>query len=320
MKVYGPQHRALSSSHIICGFKHLDLGQNHKAVAEFRLAGQLLHNSAGRLLSNFDNSDVQSRRVYRMQGTAFRGLMAAISKIIQDRGGQTDTYVQETFLGVQSLLKTSTSSALEQVAARFAAGSDSLSKLVRKNQDLHKQRKALDKQVLELRTADTSSVDKTTLNSMKKRIKDLGEQIQKSDLNLFLKFPQYSELSNPQPLTIEETQKLLRKGEGLVQFMFARNEGFAWLVTQQKSRWVKLNVKSIDINDMVYTLRAGLDRSSGDVIDTTIPGGMDDPSTHRSQGLKFDLSIAHKLYKKLFGQLEIDLKGIEHLIIIPQGA
>ena len=115
----------------------------------------------------------------------------------------------EAFQAAQWALTTSASQALAQMGARFAAGDNALSGLVRQRQDLVESWRNKDKQLLD--ALGRSDPDAQALSAkLRTELADLTRQIAGIDADLAAKFPEYAELSNPKPLAIADVQKLLQ--------------------------------------------------------------------------------------------------------------
>src|SRR5262249_33601483 len=101
----------------------------------------------------------------------------------------------------------------------------------------------------------------------------------------------------------------------------AKEETFVWVVTKADVRWLRLDLGEMSLTQSVAALRCGLDDAAWR--DDHCAGLLKTAYTpaEREAGKlpPFDLAIAHKLYKGLFGQTEDLIKG-KHLLIVPSGA
>lgn len=120
------------------------------------------------------------------------------------------------------------------------------------------------------------------------------------------KFPRYSELVNPQPLSIPAAQTILGSDEGL--FAFVSDDmtaaTYAFLITKEDARAYKIDLSETEISVMVGTLRSGIDISNSLDINSL-------PS--------FDMELSYQLYTKLFGPVEDMLGDVKHLLVVPSG-
>ena len=113
----------------------------------------------------------------------------------------------------------------------------------------------------------------------------------------------------------------LGPNESLVLILPTSEESFIWVVTKAGMRWVRSDLGTKALMNIVQALRCGLDeeqwatasraRHCADLLGLTeVP----DPS----RPLPFDLGKAYELYQALFGQVEDLIKG-KRLLIVPSG-
>ena len=155
----------------------------------------------------------------------------------------------------------------------------------------------------------TSILERFELSYDPKILKELSEvddKILVISRELEANFPRYSELVNPQPLSLNETQDLLGFEEGL--FTFISDEEteatYAFLVTKDDARAYKIDLSESALEETVSALRGDIDLSE-------VVSIGDLP--------RFDMDLSYELYSKLFGPVEDMLEGVEHLLVVPTG-
>ncbi|MDH6259332.1 CHAT domain-containing protein [Bradyrhizobium sp. BR13661] len=207
----------------------------------------------------------------------------------------------EAFGAAQRAHETRAGAALSQMAARFGAGNDAIAGLVRRQQDLRTSLETLGKRITsELGQADGKRNDqliaslRAQATQTQKSLDDVTAQLDRS-------FPAYAELSNPQPLSIAQTQALLRPDEALVTFIALSDKTYAFAVTREASALRQIPLGSREISDRVAHLRQGLANSE---------------TAHSS----FDLAASFELYNALFSQITADIAGKPKWLIVPAGA
>lgn len=121
-------------------------------------------------------------------------------------------------------------------------------------------------------------------------------------------FPDYVALTEPQPLTIAETQALLQPNEALVTIIVGPTRSFVWALSHERAEWAAIDAGAATLAEHVAVLRRGLDPNAPDQSDAT---GNVVPA--------FDVERAHTLYRLLFGTVAPVLAGKQHLIIVPTG-
>src|SRR5262249_10471371 len=98
------------------------------------------------------------------------------------------------------------------------------------------------------------------------RLVMIDGQIADIDERLRIDFPDYATFAQPLPLSVEEVQELLSPEEALVLILDTTEEAplpeetFIWVVTKQHSpRWVRSNLGTLKLLELVRILRCGLD-------------------------------------------------------------
>ena len=207
----------------------------------------------------------------------------------------------EAFSAAQRAHETSAGAALSQMAARFGAGNDAIAGLVRRQQDLKASLETLEKRVTsELGQADGKRNDaliaslRAQTAQTRKSLEDVSAQLDRS-------FPAYAELSNPRPLSIAQTQGLLKPDEALVAFIVRGDKTYALALTREASALRQIAFGGGEIGDRVAHLRLGLGN----------------PEAAQSS---FDLDASFELYDALFGPIVADIAGKPKLLVVPAGA
>jgi tetratricopeptide (TPR) repeat protein/CHAT domain-containing protein len=135
-----------------------------------------------------------------------------------------------------------------------------------------------------------------------------------SEVKLKERFPRFFDLLRPQPLSVDELQKLLRENEALVLLTpgdagmpAGERSGLVFVVTKTKIAWAEISVSALELRDRVQKLHLLLETAGGD----DVPGP-----------LSFDRAAAFSLYISLFGDPAIQsvLKGIDQWLLVPQGS
>ena len=196
-----------------------------------------------------------------------------------------------------------------------------LAQVVRERQDLERQWRALDARLNDA----VGKGDVALAAALRSELSGLNAKFAAIDARLAREFPDYAALSNPKPLSVAATQALLGSDEALFLTIDASNETFAWLVTKNDARWVKLALTPKDIADKVQALRCGLDYDGE-------WGATDKERAQRCLRLlklkaapkktdpePFDLAVAHDLYEGLFGPFKGLIRD-KQLLIVPSGA
>ena len=301
-------------------------GDSEKALVYSRMASRAVIAHAGTEAPGAAKKEkagglVEQRTDYFHRHVAYLELAA------RQRPELAGALTREGFEIAQWATQSSAAAALAQMAARQAKGGGALAALVRERQDRARQWQAVDQH---LNTALARGDGKRAEES-RGELSRLDAKLAEIDARLAREFPDYAVLSNPKPLSMIATQALLGADEALILVLETPELGqpfgaqtFAWLVTKNDFRWLKLPLAPRIIAEKVQALRCGLDytgewgseerrqRCLRLVSVKTPPATEDDP-------LPFDLQMAHELYETLFGAFKDAIRD-KQLLIVPTGA
>ena len=254
-------------------------------------------------------------------GSALRRLV----QVAYGTGTSNSELMNEGYIAAQRALDTSAALALSQLAARHATGEGALAGLLRERQDLVQELEGRDKLLIAAVAKTPDQRDRVDEDRLKSRIEEIGGRIDELDRSLHKQAPEYAALSKPTPISIADTQALLKPDEALLQFIDVQSvgrvpeTGFAWLVTKEGAEWVRLAVGTHGLARAVATLRCGLDArrwlDGGD----TLCGELLKLDKSDRAWLPFNLNAAFELYQTLIAPFEAKIKG-KHLLVVPSGA
>lgn len=116
------------------------------------------------------------------------------------------------------------------------------------------------------------------------------------------KFPDYADLVNPKPATIERTQQHLKADEVLVSWYFGEKEGFVWAISKSGApQFHAFPLGREAMAKMVTDLRKSLDAGVSSIDD--IPA--------------FDVVQSHALYQMILEPVRSSLQGKKALLAVP---
>ena len=199
---------------------------------------------------------------------------------------------------LQYALSSSSAEAVKKLALRYAAGSGELPKLIRRTQDLEQEFKAFDKILMAEISKPSNQRSETKEKNLRKRIDEIRAERKSISFQVERDFPEYVALSNPKPLTLNETQELLTDDEAVVAFQIFEDNSYAFVVTKDDGYWTEIPAKAKDISALVKRLRKQMENQ-----DTG----------------QYDADAAYELYKALFAPIADKLKGKARLSILPHG-
>ena len=237
----------------------------------------------------------------------------------------------QLFRSVQWMTGAGASAALSQLAVRFLAEDQKLSDLIRERQDLRARWQALDRAIINVKSYSSKRRNRGAEINLQMLLEATEKRISEIDILLKKEFPDYSALSLSQPLSVKSVQDTLKPDEALVYFVNTRkwentsDETFIWVVTKNDTQWVKSDLGTKALDDMVTALRCGLDSSVWQdkrktaSCSSLLKSDYSYSNYRLGQPLPFDTNTAFELYKGLFGEVEGLIKN-KKLLLVPSGA
>jgi CHAT domain-containing protein len=230
----------------------------------------------------------------------------------------------EAFQMVQRAESSRTATALGQMAARFSSGEGTLATLVRERQDLGDEWQALDARLAAALAAPSAQRNRDGELVLRQRLSTIAGRLDGLNARFAKELPEYAALTNPQPLSIADVQRLLRAGEALLLIASHTHESLIWVVSTDRVQWMRVPLGEQEIAGEVAALRCGLDDSLWDVAESydkcaeTIKKYRYDANFDGQfvRILPFDLNRAHELYKALLAPFE-GMIANKHLLFVP---
>jgi CHAT domain-containing protein/Tfp pilus assembly protein PilF len=207
---------------------------------------------------------------------------------------------------IQSESQSSAAAAVDKLAVRLAAGSDGLAELVRKDQDLAAEAKALDKAIIVAMSGAASKRDLASENRNRARLSAIEVERTALQKRLAAEFPDYAALSNPLPVKTDEIRTLLTADEAIVVFSVIEAQSYVIAITHDGFDWKPIALGADDVAKNVAAFRRGLDVSRA--------------SDANGKTALFDLARANELYVALLGPVDTLIKDKRSLLVVPSGA
>ena len=238
-------------------------------------------------------------------GQAHRGTSLAVlsgseqAKLINARQTLADSY------NVLQLTATSeAAAAVAKLSQRFAAGSDDLAALVRRDQDLSAERERLDKALIAAASKPPKERNAAQEEQQRQHLAAIAAEQQRIQTSLSQRFPDYVALSRPAPLSIQETQVLLADDEAMVAISIEEKKSYAWVITGSDAFWTEIPANSKEISEKIAHLRRSL---------TFEAGG-------KSVDLPFDAALSHQIYQQTLGPIAAKISGKKRISVFANGA
>jgi CHAT domain-containing protein/tetratricopeptide (TPR) repeat protein len=238
---------------------------------------------------------------------------AAFRVADRDKANAT-SLMQEAFRIAQWANDTAASSAAAQMAARLGAGDTGLGRLVRERQDLENRWQTSDKALtsaLSLPLERRAGADERA----RRQLAEIDARLAAVDVRLKAQFPQYFALVKGEPVESDEIARLLDPNEALVQYVFAKEEGFAWLITRSTQRWARIALDAHTLSKKISALDCGLDPADwDDDRGRDVCRQLVGTAPEKNGPLPFDVGKAYELYQVLLGSFASEIAGKRLLI------
>lgn len=242
------------------------------------------------------------RQVIRKALEKQLGLLSQISKKIEaPRRVQVEKL---SFQTAQLMGVASASSAISQMAARFAAGDNKLAKLARERQNLLIEWNELSIATSQsLKQSSTASVvfNPTVIASA---LDEVEKKIAEIDNQLIANYPEYYQLSSTNPSTISDIQNLLRDDEALITFSIGTSSSYVQLVKKDGFEFIQVDVNEADLREAVRQLRLSLSPKNVSSLGDIPP---------------FNQTVAFNLYQRLLAPISSQLDNIRLLLTVSDG-
>ena len=273
-------------------------GKSSPAANEFKQSIPILINQAQNDAENATGSFIQTQRLNFVLSN-YLGLLAQTAKANPSQSGDA---AAEAFQIADVARGSGVQRALTESAARASIKDPQLATLARQEQDLQRRINTLSDLLTGLLSAPVNQQLPGVQAKLKADIDTFKAQRDPIKKEIEKKFPDYAELVDPKPATVERTQKLLKPNEVLVSWYFADAVGYVWAISKDAPvQFVQLPIGRAQIAKEVAQLRKSLD-----------PG-----VTTIEEIPPFDVALANQLYQQILAPVESALKGKKVMIVVP---
>lgn len=250
-------------------------------------------------------------------GTCLVGLALYVTVNSSAIAGQQDaSLMNKAFISAQRLQYSETANVLDNVSAQFSAKSGPLADLIKQNRTA-KQRFKITNDNLLAALAETQGPSTNRTQSYRKELGELQTLIEQTETQIAQLFPEFSNISNPLPLSIAETQSLMMPNEAIVLMVASEEASFIWAISQDKAQWARVPVSKMETQERIQALRQTLSfEPSGDLEPQNRAAISPFQQRLDENQTDFAYEIAQRLYKQLFQPIEdvIEDKAILGLV------
>lgn len=287
----GERNWDTAMSRAMLGAAKLRLGDVPGSLADFDAATPILLQSSRQTDSDEEGGSAARDAQLRV---VLESMMRALA--VSRRPGAAE----ESFRLADAIRGQGVQRALAQSSARAAASDPALAELVRNEQDTQKQVGALQgllTNVLAAPERDDAAVRalRTQIDTLRSARAAIRQEIEK-------RFPDYVNLIDPRPATVEQARAALRPGEALIATYVGREQSFVWAVPKTGAPAFAGVAKGRKaMAETVAALRKALDPNAGTLGD--IPA--------------FDVGLASQLYDDLLKPVEAGFANANSLLVVP---
>ena len=250
----------------------------------------------------------------------FDGLVSAAMQVREIMPTEKASLSERAFEASQLSSQARAGAAMLQMAARQPHRNPELAHIIRDRQDLIEEAEKQERALISSISGAPETRDAEREKALRDRLDAIDHDVIAIDIRLGAEFPEYFSLVESQPITLQQIQKLLQDDEALVSYHLAPKDGFAWAITRDKVKWVKLDSGGDAITKQVTTLRCGLDAQAWTTPRCAELTGQryttQDQDADRPP--HFNHARAFSLYRTLFGQIEEVVEG-KRLLVVPTG-
>ena len=289
MRALFGEGRALAEALMVQAAIERDAGQPQQALALWRTARDML-------LS--DRATLAQLRAEDIEG--YLDLLFSLAGTDTDTGG--NALLDEAFTVSQLGQTPAAGRAVTQAAARLAESDPAVREVARALQDALKMRQDTQYELGLEQSKPATTRNIAREEALAAKLRAATTDYQRLEERLQVQFPRYGRLVTPTPLNAAAVAKLLGRGEALLRILPGKNATWVFLVKADGTlHGAAVTLPAAQLTAEVERLRAGVDGSSGQLPD-------------------FNLTLAHELYQQLLGSMEPALAGVQHLIVVPEGA
>ena len=281
-------------------FKAYALAANNNADAANMIYKKTIPIIINQIRGDLEN-DTNSIKYQNQIKFLLEGYLDVLAHQIEDKTNLPDV-ASEAFQIADIARGSSVQRALTASAARANIKDPQLAALARKEQDIQRRTLTLSDLLTSLRSAPTSQQLPSIQNNIQVDLEMLKLERDSLKKEIERKFPDYANLVEPKPASIEAVKKVLKEDEVLLSWYFTDKSAYLWGITKDgPPAFIKLSISRNEMAKEVSDLRKSLDPNAAYI--ETIPA--------------FDVALAHKLYSQILAPVESLLVGKRLMISVP---
>ena len=300
--IFGPDHYNIAE---VQGFRATALaakGNKEQALEAFSAAMPVLLDRSRGGEDEGATARTKGQRL-RVVLEAYVGLLADIERSDLEKQAGIDA-AAEAFRIADAARLQSVQTAISASGARAAARDPDLADLTRREQDAQHQIGARFALLADMLSRPTSEQSPDAVESLRTEIGQLSGARAALLKEIGTRFPEYAELIQPKPATVEQARAVLLPGEALIATYVGPKRTYVWAVPRQgEVAFAAAQLGAKELSDTVALLRSALEPNAetlGDIPD-------------------FDVAEAYGLYRSMLGPVEAGWKDADSLLVVAHG-
>ena len=194
---------------------------------------------------------------------------------------------------------------IHALSTRAAVKDPELADLTRREQDMEKQLNALHGALANTITLSSSDETPKVVQYLRQKIDKMSDARLAIIKEIKSRFPKYSEMVNPTPISLKEAKASLNPKESLVSIYIGRDRSFVWAVPYHgEVAFASIPLSREAVREMVEKVRYALEPNAKTLGE--IP--------------TFDLETAYSIYQAFLKPVKKGWKNAENLLIVSNGA
>lgn len=294
-RVFGPSHPLVAGALANIAGLHEARGDMTQALAFMRKSSQIHR----RRLIDGNGSTASSQEAQTKAGQ----FSAHLSMLARNDGKEhTAALADESFQLAQLTQASGTTAAVARMASRFASGNDAIAAIIKRKQDaIERSAKAEDSMLV---AASQPAAQRNALaeQALRASVEQMRLVINTTDAELTARFPQYQELTRPEPISVGQVQALLQADEAMVAYSLDNSRSWMWVLRKSSVAFIPLQSSPDYFSRIVQQVRAQMD------FDTA------------GKPKDADLNALRSLYMAAFAPAQVHLKDVNHVMLVPSGA
>jgi CHAT domain-containing protein len=297
LKKDGADSYAAAEIEGILALAEAKLKQQNAALKGFWGAMPLLVSGA-----SSNGTAVSGRRQRILQG--YMDLLVDLSNSGQSQAA--GFHIPSELLRLSSVLRLGrVQKAVSAGAVRAAAGNPELAEVVRQEQDLVEESRALSENLAYLQSAPTATSSVASVGDIRKRLSAVEQARRTLRTEILKNFPTYAELMSPKPMTVPEIQKQLKPGQALVAFHVGYQNSYVWALPQGgELQFSEIKMTRNQLAEKINNLRTAVDPGYIETLN-------DVPA--------FDIKLSNALYKSLLEPVKKGWAGAKEILVVTNG-